>query len=304
MTDAASLTHKMGELERPFDAYLIIETDLGFKQLSTIPDQTNVEDIYSDNYSGGPNPNWIQKTIDEKPYWELVFSDRYDVFERFVSTPQKRILDIGSFLGIFLEVGQKRGWEVLGIEPSKGASAYSEKQGIPVKTGLFETFSDTELGCFDVINLSLTLEHLRDPIETLNRAYTCLKPGGLVCVEVPNDYSPLQAAVKSVLNTPDYWYAPPHHINYFNFDSLQATLTHCGFNVVHKLATFPMEFFLLMGDVYLGNESIGHQCHQKRMTFETNLSRAGMSEFKNRLYEFFAKEGVGREVILFGQKPR
>jgi hypothetical protein len=64
-----------------------------------------------------------------------------------------------------------------------------------------------------------------------------------------------------------------------------------------------MEFFLLMGEDYLGNESVGRASHKKRMQFELNLNRAGLKAFRRELYQFLASRQIGREVVLFAQKP-
>ena len=100
-----------------------------------------------------------------------------------------------------------------------------------------------------------------------------------------------------------YWIAAPHHINYFSFDSLTRLLQRLGFAVVERDTTFPMEFFVLMGDDYIGNDAVGRGCHKKRMTFETNLMESGLASFKRDLYRFLASKGVGREVVLYAQKP-
>jgi hypothetical protein len=80
-------------------------------------------------------------------------------------------------------------------------------------------------------------------------------------------------------------------------------MTGTGFQVVATSASFPMEFFLLMGQNYVGDEALGKRCHQQRMQFEKNLSAtpAG-TEFLKRFYEFLAGQGVGRTLIMLGQK--
>ena len=60
--------------------------------------------------------------------------------------------------------------------------------------------------------------------------------------------------------------------------------------MVHKTATFPMEFFLMMGDDYLDNDLVGRICHEKRMSFEMNLKKGYSSEFRRELYIFLLKK--------------
>ena len=55
-----------------------------------------------------------------------------------------------------------------------------------------------KLDKFDVIHMSEVLEHVPDPIDTLRITYTLLKPGGLLCLSVPNDYNPFQNVLREV----------------------------------------------------------------------------------------------------------
>lgn len=275
----------------------------GFKHINPIPTREDLESIYPKEYYATENPGWIKKTLSEIDYWNLVYDDRYDVLERFVAPEHLRILDVGSFLGLFLKRGKERGWRELGIEPSEQGVRYAAGQGVLTWRGFYEDISNEKLGRFGAVNLALTLEHVADPAAILSKTYEVLSEGGIVCVEVPNDFSPLQGAVRKALYKPAYWPAPPHHINYFDFESLSKLLERCGFSVVYKTATFPMEVFLLMGEDYLGNDPVGRTCHGRRMNFELNLNKSGLKEFRRELYQFLASKNVGREVVLFAQKP-
>ncbi len=150
--------------------------------------------------------------------------------------------------------------------------------------------------------MSLVLEHIPDPAALLALAHGQLDDGGLLCVVVPNDFNPFQLVARDHLEFNPWWVAPPHHINYFNFSSLQKLLERCGFEVIHKEATFPIDMFLLMGDNYIGNDELGRACHGKRKMLELNLSRAGMAEIKRHLYQSLANIGLGREVVLIARK--
>ena len=119
---------------------------------------------------------------------------------------------------------------------------------------------------------------------------------------VPNDYSPFQDALRTACDLPPWWVAPPHHVNYFDFDSLAGLVARCGFEVLRRDATFPIDMFLLMGDNYLGNDELGRACHARRMRFETNLDKAGKGEVKRRLYGALAELGLGREVQILARR--
>jgi len=212
------------------------------------------------------------------------------------------MLDIGSGPGLFLLNGQNRGWQVKGIEPSLQAIEHSWGMGLDVAQGYFSEETASGLGTFDAINMSLVLEHIPDPAALLTLAHGQLDAGGLLCVVVPNDFNPFQLVARDHLDFKPWWVAPPHHINYFNFNSLQRLMERCGFDVIHKEATFPIDIFLLMGDNYIGNDELGRACHSKRKILELNLSSSGMTEIKRHLYQNLANIGLGREVVLVARK--
>ena len=258
--------------------------------------------MYSDDFYQEHYPHWIEKPRVKKEYWFELYNERYELIESHLPKLSRRILDVGSFLGLFLKVGQDRGWDVLGIEPSDPARDHASAAGIRTLPKLFQDHSINDLGTFDVVNLSLTLEHIDDPASLLAIAYEFLNPGGLISLEVPNEFNLIQIAARHVLGVHKYWIAPPHYINYFTPDTLGNLLQSTGLKVVHRTTSFPMGFFLLMGQNYIGNDAVGRECHSQQMPLEPNLKSAGLELFKTELYELFAKHGTGRELIMFGQK--
>ena len=96
--------------------------------------------------------------------------------------------------------------------------------------------------------------------------------------------------------------APPHHVNYFDFRSLGGLLKKCGFSIVHEESTFPIDLFLLMGDNYISDDKVGRECHTRRMNFEKSMRLSGNNDLLERLYSNFAKQGIGREVVLYAKK--
>ena len=61
-----------------------------------------------------------------------------------------------------------------------------------------------------------------------------------------------------------------------------------------------MEFFLLSGDNYVGNNELGRKCHFKRKTFEMNMYKYGKEQL-NMIYKALADVGIGREFVVIGR---
>ncbi|HEC35434.1 MAG TPA: hypothetical protein ENI39_02745 [Anaerolineae bacterium] len=59
-----------------------------------------------------------------------------------------------------------------------------------------------------------------------------------------------------------------------------------------------MELFLLMGDEYVGDPTIGKWCHWKRVSFELSIP----AELRRRIYRALAKIGVGWHILMIAEK--
>jgi SAM-dependent methyltransferase len=275
--------------------------DCGFKHALPLPDPAVLEREYRDNYYSEEKPSFIAHAGEDQPWFELAQNDRLDAFEKL--TAGRRLLDIGCGPGFFLSTAVKRGWQGFGIEPSRRAAAHARTLGGEITEGLFTDEMAAALGRFDVVNLTNVLEHVPDPIAILTRAIGLLEPGGVLCVGVPNDFSPFQIAARSAMNTGDWWVAPPHHLNYFDFESLAALVNRLGLAVRERTTSFPMEAFLMMGENYTSDAALGRACHNKRKRFDFAFEAAGMKETRRDFYRAMAKLGIGREAVIIAVKP-
>jgi len=281
----------------------VIECEVcNFKHIVPLPTEDMLLKTYQHDYYTQDKPLYLEQYNEDIDWWNMTYTKRYEVFEQYLSSNTKRMLDVGSGPGLFMLNGKGRGWEVTGIEPSLQAVSHSREMGLNVIQAYFSKKVASELGSFDAINMSLVLEHIPDPVSLISLVHASLADNGLLCVVVPNDFNPFQLVARDHLNIKPWWVAPPHHINYFNFISLQKLIEGCGFEVIHKDASFPIEMFLLMGDNYIENDELGRDCHHKRKTLELNLMNSGMEETMNKFSQALVKSELGREVILFAQK--
>ena len=276
----------------------------GFAHIIPIPTVDELERVYKHDYYEEEKPLYLERYLEDIDWWNSTYTHRYETLERLMPDKMRDILDIGTGPGYFLLNGKKRGWNVRGIEPSIKAFEHSCSLGLDVKQGFFLEETARDLGMYDVINLGLVLEHIPDPTGMLRLINKQLNNDGIVCIVVPNDFNPFQLLLRDHLNFKPWWVAPPHHINYFNFKSLGGLLENCGFSVVHQESTFPIDLFLLMGENYIERDELGRKCHTKRMNFERSMRENGAGELLERLYTDFAKQGIGREIVMYAKKVR
>ena len=274
----------------------------GFKHITPIPTVEELERVYQHDYYKQEKPLYLERYREDLDWWNMVYTRRYDALEQHLPANQRHMLDIGSGPGFFLLSGKERGWQVKGVEPSVQAAEHSRELGLDVENIFFSEQTAPKLGTFDAINMGLVLEHIPDPAALLKLIHQQLNDNGLVCIIVPNDFNPFQLVLRDYLGFKPWWVAAPHHINYFDFDSLSNLVERCGFEVVHKEATFPMDMFLLMGDNYVGNDELGRACHTKRINFERAINLGGAGNILAGIYSNFASQGIGREVVMFVRK--
>lgn len=287
--------------------YKIVDCkNCGFVHIDPIPAKKELEKLYSTHYYADEKPQYIEHNLEDLKWWQTVYKDRIDFIEKFTSHPGakktggKRMLEFGSGPGLFLKYAKKRGWKVLGIEASKQAIAFSKKNKIPVIDKFYEEVNPNDLGKFDAIVMFEFLEHVPDPAHVLKFSHKLLKPDGIISIGVPNDYNPLQRIVRKYLRVKPYWLAPPFHINYFTIDSLSKLLKKNGFKVVRKETNFPLEMFLLMDEIYVGNDKVGRYIHTKRKKFDLALAKLN-NKLKLNLYEQFAHLDIGRDITVYGK---
>jgi SAM-dependent methyltransferase len=281
----------------------IIECEsCGFKHALPLPDAAALEEVYREDYYAQEKPTFLAHAGEDQLWGELAQTDRLEILETLLPPDRRRLLDVGCGPGFFLQTALRRGWLAHGIEPSRQAAAHARALGATVTEGFFNNASAAALGRFDAINLSNVLEHVPDPGRLLQLAHGVLEPGGVICVTVPNEFSPLQIAGRAAISANDWWVAPPHHLNYFNFDSLTGLIARSGFAAKARTTSFPMEAFLMMGENYVNDPALGRACHHRRKKFDLAFEAAGLKETRRGFYRALAELGIGREAVVIAVK--
>jgi SAM-dependent methyltransferase len=283
------------------DGYDVIECEAcGFRHIDPLFTDEDLKKFYDGEFYEKERPDYFDRMEADKEWWMLRYRHYYSLLE--AHAPGRRILDIGSGPGYFLEAGRERGWQVLGFEPSRMAADYTAGRGLAVVNDFFSAAKAKEHGLFDAISLSMVLEHVRDPARLIEDARSLLVPGGLLLLISPNDFNPLQMTLWKKLGFQPWWVNPRHHLNYFDTVSAGKFLTRRRFEILHLETSYPLENFLLAGRNYVGNPALGRECHNERKAFESALFRHDRERMR-ALAASWAAQGIGREFIILGKKP-
>ncbi|MCE5340391.1 MAG: class I SAM-dependent methyltransferase [Planctomycetaceae bacterium] len=153
---------------------------------------------------------------------------------RFVTTG--KLLDIGCSWGQYLARMARYGWDVYGIEINKKAVEHAQHTlGLKnIHNGSFDDYQCPD-EFFDVIHMSMVLEHMHEPLQCLQRVNKLLKKGGQLIISVP-DISGFEAKIYGKYA---YTLQVPQHLNHFTPDTIRAILNKADFTVekiVHQSA--------------------------------------------------------------------
>jgi SAM-dependent methyltransferase len=107
----------------------------------------------------------------------------------------KKLLDIGCGTGSFLKLAQTLGWEVTGTEFTKATVDKLNSEGVNCLHGNLENPA-LQGKLFDLIHLNHVFEHVEDPVTLLRQAGSLLAPGGMILIEVPNEFDGLVQQLK------------------------------------------------------------------------------------------------------------
>jgi 2-polyprenyl-3-methyl-5-hydroxy-6-metoxy-1,4-benzoquinol methylase len=291
---------------------VIIDSRYPYRRLEPMPSAEELSEFYGSKYydlikEGGRAPDrrrLLQKDQESKRELDWLERGLYGDICHFLNSavPGGRLLDIGCGSGEFVQYAIEQGFSAEGIEPSEDAARSGSEAGLAIHCATFQDFvSEFEregAPPYDAAVLANVLEHTPKPETILESVWKIVRPGGMVCIRVPNDYSEIQLAAHRKVGGECWWISVPDHVNYFDFESLAALLVTCGFEVVHQTGDFPMEFFLLMGENYVENPELGKRCHERRIAFEKALP----VELRRRLYAALAGVGIGRNILVFARK--
>jgi SAM-dependent methyltransferase len=288
----------------------------GFLQVWPRPTPESQRALYGEKFYEEDKSTYLSDVDRDRAYWDAIWSIRRGMMEAALPAPSaggRRILDVGSSGGFLLDHFQHNGWQGFGIEPSRSAARHArERFGLEVFCGELldfdlesdRAFRDEGGERFDAVHCAQVLEHVLDPEACVARIAELVEPGGVAFVEVPNDFNVLQETARERLGKSAWWVAPDHHLNYFDAASLAALLARHGLVEIDRVASFPIEMFLLMGEDYVGRPEVGRDCHARRMAFERAWIESGRTGELADLYRALATAGVGRTCGILARRER
>lgn len=144
-----------------------------------------------------------------------------------------RLLDVGCGMGFMLSRFREQGWDTYGVDVSTYATEYARNHlGLKVFTGTVNEL-DLPEGCFDMVTMVLTIEHVPSPKGILESIHHLMKPGAILIVTTHDIGGLWPRIIKGKwrhLNAPE-------HLYFFTKNTLKRLLENTGFHTFRVTET-------------------------------------------------------------------
>ncbi len=135
-------------------------------------------------------PRYYEERYFEEQAQDQLSGERNHLYEHILDRIEAdlksgRLLDVGCGCGFLMEAARKRGWQVVGIDPSEKSVQFA--RSLTGESACKTTLDDFETdGRFRVVTLVNVLDHSLHPWNDLRRVRQLMEPDGLVFIRVPN----------------------------------------------------------------------------------------------------------------------
>ncbi len=189
-----------------------------YLQLKKIPNNKILNDIYEKFYTY-PSP----LKYNFNPTRDVFFLKKLLIFLKKFNF--KNVLEIGCYDGYILKQLQRKGYEVTGCEPSKGALI-----GKKFNINIINDFFDKKLFInkkFDLIISRHTLEHIPDLEKIIRDMMYVMHENSVLAIEVPNIEFYVKQGLLEVFSL--------QHIHYFSIKTFENVANRFNLKIIKSL---------------------------------------------------------------------
>ena len=202
----------------------------GFVYASPRLKEECLKNLYSREYfeSNASEQMGYDNYVSDRALVEKTFRRRLEDLERYWLKKKGRVLDVGCATGFFLNTARMMGWEAHGVEISDYCCEFAKRQfGLKLFNGQFKDL-DASASSYDLVTMWDYIEHSFIPDRDLEKAFECLRPGGILALATP-DLGSLPAKVFG----PNWVGFKEHeHLTYFTRWNLRVLLERKGFKIL------------------------------------------------------------------------
>jgi len=235
------------------------------------------------------------KVLGGKATWQQHYAHEYlGTIEKKLGY-KGRIFELGCGSGIFLEMAHDRGWDTAGADFGDWRQNNGFDKALNIRRcSVFE--GDFGENSFDAVYMSSVLEHLQDPTRYLEKMYSILKPGGIICATgIPNVHS------LTILLGVDRWIGnhPPIHLLFFSRKTAGEIFRKTGFRNIETnnfglSETILEAVFNRRSNVYTGEYA--------SLVYQKNFKGLLIRQIRFIVYRCLDLLGIGSVLEIFARK--
>jgi SAM-dependent methyltransferase len=173
LTDRISFTHN-------YETYIVACRACGLLCRNPHPSGEAVTEAYAGDRYEEPH---LQAEFESQLAWargKIPFVARHLAVHRSL-----HMIEVGSFVGGFLEAAREHDWDIIGVDPGDTVVRFCRDRGLPVFQGTLQELPQPSYG-IDAVVIWNTFDQLPDPRPLLRTVAQLLKPDGLVVIRVPH----------------------------------------------------------------------------------------------------------------------
>jgi 2-polyprenyl-3-methyl-5-hydroxy-6-metoxy-1,4-benzoquinol methylase len=219
-----------------------------------MPSEKSLENLYKSSEKNSLLGNGLAEQVHDylgnnKENYLDYFQERLIFLRKIASNLNVKIVDLGCTNGDFIKALEYQGYlNAVGLDINEPLVKLGLSRGINLFCQPVKSFFQIRPSEFDVVYATNILEHIASPNDFLDDLKIGLKKNAHLVITVPN-FSSLQVKLLG-RNSPVI--DPPHHVNYFTYDSLQQFLVNHGFEVIFSKTVF----WSRETDMYLINQGM------------------------------------------------
>lgn len=171
----------------------------------------------------------FSKQIETKQTIQLMDqASTFSVLKKFIPNfRDKRLLEIGSYYGHFLNYSRELGFIVTGLDPDVNLATIARKRFNLKIIDKFLDQANIAEDSFDVVAMFHVIEHINDPLAEMQKINKVIKNGGVFVAETPRYdtfwFKLLKEHERSVI---------PEHFTFFTKKSFSQMVTKAGFEII------------------------------------------------------------------------
>ena len=254
-------------------------------QLNPIP-SIEEDKVFYDNNLQEKNVEYHGSIKDNRKKSIHDLNRRVEFVEK-ITPKNRKILEIGSGYGFFLEQMKKKNYDIVGIEVSKERRIISKKITNAKVLDVNIMSDDVTLGKFNTIVLFHVLEHISNLELFLKNIKKMLYKHGKVIIEVPN-FDDYQIKINHEY---EEWNLQRAHLHYFTPKTIKLILQKYG---LKNVKIFGVQRYGL-GNMF--NWKINRKPQLENPLFEF---KEGYEEIENNYKKYLEKNLISDTLIVIG----